>query len=431
MEQSRVSAITNTFKTHLGRIPTSPELKTYLSAKGDVADLIKKTTEYRYRVKSVLDQVYRSLLGTACDDDECDKFISWCDSVSRAPAHECSRESMQEFVSLCTAFVDKYTGVVDQVYDIEIGKVPDIATKTRLAARFRDEKFTVQDLVVVIRDAEGPGVARDDIETAGDTTVFHKTVPKLRSELEFVEKWQRATGHRVDVYEFLRYYNELGSSPTPETIREVKEKQNNFFAHAVKVYRGYLNVSLDFHRFSAMHMHEYDNAGFVPKLIQTIVKGHEYRERMCDALSDAYTRTFDAGIHEEDLEHVFATVQKKSISIRSEDISGYVLKLGEELATIAKSVTAVYNRVLRRDPDDIEVRNCVASYRGSDTAEEDLETALYDELEYQEVLKSLIQEKTRSTKNSEVFRVMRHILKACDGNMRDAHTHIDSCVEEG
>lgn len=429
MEQSRITTITNTFKSHLGRIPTSPELKTYLSAKGEVSDLIVNTSEYKFRVKSRLDQVYRSLIGSACDDDVCDRFIKWCESSSNNRAHECSRETMQEFVSLSNTFIDKYTKIVEEVYEIQIGKIPDINTKKRLASRFRDEKFTIQDLVAVINDSEDTSV--DVIESSEDTVIMHKEVPKLSSELEFVEKWQRATGNRVDIYEFLRYYNELGSSPSPETIRGIKEKQNHFFSQAVKVYREYLNVALDFQRFSALHMHDYDTAGFVQKLIKTIVKSHEYRERMCDALSDAYRKTFDSHIHPDDLEHTFRTVQQKSLSIKSEEISCHIFKLGEELDTISKSVSSVYNRVLKRDPDDIEIRNSVFNYRSSDDAEESLERSLYDELEYQEVLKSMIQQKTKSSKNSEVFRVMRRILESCNGNMRDAHNHIDSCVGEG
>lgn len=429
MEQSRIVAITNTFKSHLGRIPTSPELKTYLSAKGEVTDLVRKTSEYRYRVKSRLDQVYRSLVGSACEDDVCDRFVHWCDERDSAPAHECSRDMMQEFVSQTTPFMDKYTKIVDEVYQIQIGKLPDINTKKLLATKFKDDKFTVQDLASIINDTEHTGV--DIIEGRGDAVVFHKEVPKLAPEMGFVEIWQRATAHRIDIYEFLRYYNELGSSPAPEKIRATKEKQDHFFSQSAKVYRDYLNVKLDFQRFSALHMHEYDSTGFLDKLVKTIVKSHEYRERMCSAISDAYEKTFDSKIHEDDLEHTFRIVQRKSLPIKPDEISGHVFDLGEELNAVAQSVASVYNRVLLRDPDEIEVRNCVSNYRNCDVAEQKLEDSLYDEMEYREVLKSIVQMETGITKNSEVFRIMRKVLQACDGNLREARDHIGSCVAEG
>ena len=423
MENSRLAQVTAAFKDLMGRMPSSTELKTYLSARGDVESLIAQTSEYAIRVKGRIDQVHRSLLGTSVGDSGCNAFISYCRDSGVKP-HACERSVIRDFVSTTPEFLDKYTAMVEEVYRIEVGGTPDLRTKASLAMRFKDEEFSPSDLAEAIRAGATPTV--DCIEGSGDAMVVHKAVERIGAELDFVERWQRTTGRRVDIYEFLRYYNDLGSSPTPDAIREIQSSQDQAYARASKVYREYLGVSLDFDRFTALHVHEYDVDGFVEKLVAKIVRSNEYRERMCETLSKAYTRTFDSEIHDDDLSHAFESVREKALSLTSEEISGTIFALGEELKMIAESVGEVYARVLRRSPDALEVRNAVSSYRESEEAEASLEDSLYDEPEYQEVLKRLIQDATGYTKNADVFRVMRKVLAECGGDMRTAHDHICS-----
>lgn len=431
METSRVAQITAACKDLLGRIPTSEELRAYLSARGDAESLVAQTSEYKLRVRGRLDQVHRALLGSGVDDAGCDAFVQFCADRGTKP-HACDRSVMRDFVSSTPRFLDKYTAMVEEVYRIEVGGAPDLKTKAALALRFKDEGFTPADLAEAIRAGSVPTV--ECIEGSGDAVVVHKAVDRIGPELEFVERWQRATGRRVDIYEFLRYYGELGSSPDAESLRAIKEAQDQSFARAAKVYRDYLGVALDPERFTALHVHEHDAAGFADDLVAKIVESHEYRERMCEALAAAYAKAFDAEMHPEDLAHTFGAVRARSLSLRSEGISGHIVALGEELGRIADSVGRAYARVLRRAPDALEVRGAVPSYRARETgdadetgdAERDLEASLYEEPEYREVLKSLIQEETGYASNADVFRVMRRVLAECGGDMSTARDHIGS-----
>ena len=427
MEPSRVAQITAACKDLLGRIPTSPELRTFLSARGDAESLVAQTSEYRIRVRARLDQVHRALLGSGADDARCDAFVKFCADAGAKP-HACERAVIQNFVSTTPEFLDKYTAMVEDVYRIEVGRAPDIKTKGALALRFRDEAFSPSDLAEAIR-AEGSAAASVEcIEGSGDAVVVHKAVERIGPELEFVERWQRATGRRVDIYEFLRYYGELGSSPTPDALRAIKDAQDASFARAAKVYRDYLGVDLDFNRFAALHVQEHDLAGFDAKLVAKIVDSNEYRARMCETLAAAYSKAFDAEVHPDDLAHTFERVRARGISLKSEEVSGHIAALGEELREITDSVADAYDRVLRREPDELEVRAAVPAYRSlsSEEAKRTLEDSLYDEPEYKEVLKSLIKEATGYSGNADVFRVMRRVLAECGGDMKTACDHIGS-----
>lgn len=428
MENSRIAQITSACKELLGRIPTSQELRAYLSARGDAESLVAQTSEYRVRVSARLDQVHRALLGSGADDARCDAFIRFCADAGAKP-HACERSIIQDFVAATPQFLDKYAAVVEEVYRIEVGRAPDLKTKSALALRFKDEAFSPSDLAEVIR-ADGPAAATvESIEGSGDAVVVHKAVERIGPELEFVERWQRATGRRVDIYEFLRYYGELGSSPSPESLRSLKDAQDRSFARAAKVYRDYLGVDLDFNRFTALHVHEHDLGGFDAKLVAKIVESNEYRARMCEALAASYGKAFDVDVHPDDLEHTFEAVRARGLSLKSDEISAQIAALGEELSAIAGSVGDAYERVLRRAPDALEIRHAVRAYRSSENAadaQRSLEDSLYDEPEYQEVLKSLIKEATGYSSNADVFRVMRRVLAECGGDMKTARDHIGS-----
>ena len=428
MENSRIAQITSACKELLGRMPTSQELRAYLSARGDAESLVAQTSEYKNRVSARLDQVHRALLGSGADDARCDAFVRFCADTGVKP-HACERSVIQDFVAMTPQFLDKYTAMVDEVYRIEVGRAPDLKTKGALALRFKDEAFSPSALAEVIRAEGGAPATVECIEGSGDAVVVHKAVERIGPELEFVERWQRATGRRVDIYEFLRYYGELGSSPSPESLRSLKDAQDRNFARAAKVYRDYLGVDLDFDRFTALHVHEHDLEGFDAKLVAKIVESNEYRARMCEALASSYCKAFDADVHPDDLAHTFESVRTKALSLKSEEISGHIAALGEELRAVADSVGDAYERVLCRAPDALEIRNAVPAYRSSDTAadaQRSLEDSLYDEPEYQEVLKSLIQEATGYSSNADVFRVMRKVLAECGGDMKTARDHIGS-----
>lgn len=457
-KSSRVAHVTAAFREMLARIPTSPELKTFLSARGDAEALVASTSEYRARVKAVIDRVLRPVVGTSAGDAECDAFLAFCRDAG-ARAHACDAAVVRDFVGGTPAFQDKFGPLVDQIYRIELGRVPDRATRAAMAARFRDEAFTPEALAELIRAAPGPGgagvahvagagegAAGAAGEAGAGAEVVHSAVARIADELEFVERWRRATGRRVDVYEFLRYYGELGSAPAPEAIRAVQRAQDESFARASAIYADYMGAPLDFERFTALHLHEYDARGFAEALVAKIVASCEYRARMCEAVAAAYTAAFDSAIHPEDLEHAFAALRARSVSLRSEEIHRHVVALGEELAAVCDSVSAVYDAVLRRAPDALEVRAAVPAYRAIgagapgapfgalgeiEAAESALRDSLYDEPEYREVLKALIQEATGLASNADVFRVMRRVLAECGGDMRRAADHVPAPADRG
>jgi hypothetical protein len=154
---------------------------------------------------------------------------------------------------------------------------------------------------------------------------------------------------------------------------------------------------------------------------------------MFEVLSESYTKIFDSAIHPDDLDHVFEKVRSTKPSLKSEEISRHLLALGEELGKISESVSRAFGGVLRRIPDEIEVRAAVPPYRAAaslEEAERDLEESLYDEPEYREVLKAVIQEETGLQNNAEVFRVMRRVLEDCAGDMRRARDHVHGAPVE-
>ena len=440
MDDSRVSQITSTFKKYLGRNPLSQELKAYLSAKGDINAMVCSTSEYKLIVKQRLDQVFRTLLDKCADNDACDSFLKYCETGGYF-AHTCPKSTIQEFVSSTPEYISKYSSIVDEVYTLETGRVPDELTRTSMVKRFSDEHFGPKDLSRLIKTIDVSGKepksnmsAYLSYKPTGDSSVSKEENCNVKKtwaslpEMNFIRVWQEATGARVDIYEFLRYYNELGSYPTIENILEVKSKQNISFLIASNIYKEYIDVELSYELFYAEHMIEYDKPDFSDILIYNLVDGFEYRCRMRETISRIYKNTFDDAIHEQDLEYYFGIAKSNLMPMYGDEISKLVFSLGEELQMITTSLTKIYNTILKRSPDGVEIRSNVHNYRTMPVydAEKLISESLYLDIEFQEVFKSTVANKTGFTQNSEIFRYMKSVLAECDGDMRIAISKVES-----
>ena len=421
MELSRVELITREFKRLLGRIPTGPELRTYLSAKGEMSHLIQNTDEYRLKIKTKIDYVYRPLLGKGCDSETLNKFLEYCKS-NKTEAHKSSTEFVGEFVSKEPEFYEKYSKLVEDVFLIEKGIKPDLRTKDKWVKRFQNTSFSPSELSRLLKqDHDEPPNEVVVCKVSSDRVVTSR-------ELKFVELWSSVTGEKIDIYEFLRYFEELGSNPDPGDIKSLKARQEKAFAEARDVYRDYLSVNLDFDRFSISHMWDYDKKGFAPGLVASIVSGEEYQKVMKKKVSESYVKSFDREIHSQDLNHVFALAKSKNLSLKPEGISRLVLDLGEELKEISAEVTKIYKTILLREPDELETRNCVHDFRSSEKAKENIKTRLYRELEYHDVLKNKIVESSGCAKPSVVYRILSAVISKCKDKMETAESYIDECV---
>jgi hypothetical protein len=441
MEDSRVSQITATFKKYLGRNPLSQELKAYLSAKGDINTMVCNTSEYKLIVKQRLDQVFRTLLDKCADDDACDSFLTYCEKGGYF-AHTCPKITIQEFVSSTPEYISKYSSIVDEVYTIETGQVPDDVTRTSMVKRFSDEKFGPNDLAFLIKTikfTEKPPVSKistysiniisdESSDLIKESENLKKTWISL-PEIKFIRNWQETTGTRIDIYEFLRYYNELGGSfSSIEHITHVKKQQQDAFVVASNIYKEYIDVDLSYEQFYAEHMIEYDRPEFSDMLIFSLVQGFEYNHRMRDTISRIYKNAFDEDIHEQDLDYYFGIAKSNILPIHGDEISKLVFSLGEELKMITTSVTKIYEVVLKRCPDMVEIRNNVSNYRAMTIkdAEKLISDNLYSDIEFQEVFKAEVVKKIDSTRNSEIFRYMRNILSECQGDMKLAISKVET-----
>lgn len=462
MDTSRVNQVTSAFKTYLGRNPLSQELQSYVSSKGDVNAMVKSTSEYRLFIKQRLDQVFRTLLDRCADDAACDAFLERCEKDG-FHGHTCARHAIQAFVANTPEYIKKYSSLVDDVFILETGCIPDTSTRNAMAKLFSDESFGPNDLVAIIKanggahlsggsDLNGqsalcaryvpvvttkiyPSFSNIDAYTnsvdSGEGTEDKKSLKLVWTglpEMNFISVWKEATGARVDIYEFLRYYNELGSSPTVDKVVETKTFQTQAFQIATGIYKEFIGVDLSFERFCAEHMIEYDKPDFKDVLIYQIVNGFEYHERMRDTISRIYTKTFDESIHVQDLEHCFGIAKSHAMPMCGDGVSMLVISLGEELRTISSLVTAEYKNVLNRSPDSIEIRNMVADYRTRDwdDVQKDIDTSLYNDIEFQEVFKAIVTTKTGFKQNSEIFRFIRSVLAECSGDMKIAVEKVES-----
>jgi hypothetical protein len=226
--------------------------------------------------------------------------------------------------------------------------------------------------------------------------------------------------------------------------RKAYDRQTQSFLAARQVYREYLAEELSEEAFLEKEIFTYvddeDPGAFKARIEDDILDGDFYSVKMRARLSDVYRAGFGLAMHGDDVEHCFDIARISRATVSGDAANRIATSLNQEVESISLRVSEVYLDVLGRDPDEAEVRDEVQEFRrhvpksfytGSggpigdsptifDPAAEDLRFRLHRSLEFHDVLKRVIAEKTGvggarngAGGNRELFRALRTLLDRC------------------
>lgn len=332
------------------------------------------------------------------------------------------RSRIRGYISTFPEFRQRYEDIINRVYSISCDATPDEDTLQFFLRRFTKPNYGPDDLADEI--ANGVHDQWDD-DAVGDGA-SEAIDPRTEAEdmLGFAKQWQTATGQKIDIYEFIRYYRDR---PDKKDIARVAENQEIARLFVDKVHRDYLGRGVTRDEFLERYLFDHDKPHFEAEVMATVLGGEEYRLEMCKHLEKSNRRLFGVELHAEDLDHVFAIVRDRKAVLHGEDVNEELIRTNDQMRGITDAVNEVYKATLNRTADSDEVRECVSTFRayGQDFAKKELATRLHDSLEFHDVIKdrfraSFEKKHGRKPKTREVYDALAQTLHRHASDMSKA-----------
>ena len=185
----------------------------------------------------------------------------------------------------------------------------------------------------------------------------------IQPALAFVAAWEEAAGRRMTAIEFMHHHLLAdGGPPAPAAAAGLFAEQSEAFSQAADAHLFYTEAPLSEQQFVDMYVDRYKEPDFQAALVADIICGAVYRSKMEARVQAEYTRMFGVGLHPDDLARTFSAVQQRRLALGSDDLARSLVRANERFEGVRFHVTEAFNAVLRRDPEEEEVRDNMARF---------------------------------------------------------------------
>lgn len=185
----------------------------------------------------------------------------------------------------------------------------------------------------------------------------------IQPALAFVAAWEEAAGRRMTAIEFMHHHLLAdGGPPAPAAAAGLFAEQSEAFSQAADAHLFYTEAPLSEQQFVDMYVDRYKEPDFQAALVADIICGAVYRSKMEARIQAEYTRMFGVGLHPDDLARIFSAVQQRRLALGSDDLARSLVRANERFEGVRFHVTEAFNAVLRRDPEEEEVRDNMARF---------------------------------------------------------------------
>ena len=312
-----------------------------------------------------------------------------------------------------------------QIAEMRIAKAFYAATNRSIAASDLSDmyaRWTVDvgpELNAYYRGSLDHGKEKEEQQGVGDNN-------KIKSSYDstFVDAFEKAFGRHMYVHEYFRYKNIEAQTNVVPDVAEIRREHSERYARLDGMHTRYLGESLDEYEFVKRFIDSSDKGpAFYQETEDDIIGGAEYRRVVSRKLSDIHRGMYDLEIEEREHGFLFARVRKDRCELDEEVLVRYVVDFKSERDVIVERVERVYDRILERRPDPLEVDDAIIEYRkkmlaGDDDEEEgyasadaELEARICSELEYHEVIKRAVRQSDPDVLPSVLFKILKAVLE--------------------
>jgi hypothetical protein len=231
--------------------------------------------------------------------------------------------------------------------------------------------------------------------------------------VEIETSFAKVYGRDITITEFVKHLGVNIHTPIKDVEEAINGTHGSYtiaIATAKKIYSDFLKIELSEACFIATFLHSYAVEGWAEDLVTAIVIGkHQpnlYENCMRSVITNIYSDTFRTTILEHNLSHMFEIARLKKFSTMSGDLAELVAHVNDMSKMYVTSMTRVFQTVIRRDPDEVEVTMYISIYRKNEPnplilhsatknewvtkTEAQIIDVLYDSMEYNMVLRDKI-----------------------------------------
>jgi hypothetical protein len=387
------------------------------------------------------------------------------------------------FISNSKTFVDKYTQIIAEMYELINSQKPSSEIITTYLLNFqlkpfynidnleddiknnniKNIEYETEEHTIVNNSTDGENLQHEDfteneqkeiISLWNDKSLFlefyrnivkktdTKTIDMDINILDIVNAFETIYDRNMNVREYLLYIKQLSNLKGPkllEKIEELKRHHMDVFIKARDVVSRYLNETLQEDDFICKYLNDIDNVDFLDDLRQNIIDSDEYENKMSERLSSLYKNLYDEALIDADIKYIFDKVKKQGCDIQNEDLNNFIVEFKNETDHITERILKIYIDTYEREPDVYEVAKYIELYRKNpdkdiQEIDEEVEQELQDSLEYHDVIKSKIRKIYTSIKNinilpSIIYTLLEKVISNKSHN-KDLDAHIEQLVQE-
>ena len=376
---------------------------------------------------STFKTVYLELIGNDATAKEIADFLSSRVGVDSA--------SVRAYLTTTPVFINKYSIIIRSLYMMHHGVDPTDETIQEYMVALRNSAFDLED-GIKRNSAEPPSTpappTASDMQTYAKTAATTTTVPHpLPSspmviikapelDLDTVDAFEAIAKRPMSVHEYFQYVVE---DSAPRDWIATWKKQVDTYNRIRNLMHDYCEMQLTEHDFLRNHLVSMDEPKFEVDFVDDIVAGAVYATQMKSRLCKIYKETFDSEMSQVDVDYLFESVKRDKRSLASGELRGVVMDFYKETNNIIAHASEIYNKVLDRYPDSVELVDVVSLYRmnaqrGMDDIAVDLERQLVCSLEFHDVLRTRIQKAAaasgKSLIPSKLYGILQKLLSKID-----------------
>jgi len=190
-------------------------------------------------------------------------------------------------------------------------------------------------------------------------------------------------------------------------IENIYNIQETTFNQINKIYKEYLLIELDLNTYYNKYLYIIENNNYKSIFIDRFINSSIYKHNIYKLIEKVFIEYYELTLDQNDTEYLFNIIYNKKLpSIETNDLRDIISKFKLDTDNHYDITLKVYNKILERQPDINEVYYYKHLFRNNDDLEKSttiLHDNLYDNIEYNEILKKHIKNIYKKIKNNDIL----------------------------
>lgn len=230
----------------------------------------------------------------------------------------------------------------------------------------------------------------------------HLTFTKGVHFNHLVNSFEEIFERPISIFEFKKYYNDSlrWDDHSRTQFDEYYQQKKELYAKAQTItkntYKLFVEKDIDDFHMIRFHWDTFDAIDYEKLLIDYLTNRPEYDEKMRTCIETIYMKQFGEKLEPYNLEYILYHIKSKQLHTKSDELIVIINDLYTETSRFKDLIGGVFDMVLEREPDKLEIKDYVTKFRKDLSNSIDFDEQytvdiirddLYGNIEYNDILK--------------------------------------------